>query len=67
VQRDGRNVTVEVTRTETGSWHAGSALLAQIAYTSGLAEALSVRLACLDPGRVVRDLAPRSRLLFKAC
>ena len=44
--------------------HAGSALLAQIADTSGLTRALAVRLTDLkvrrsghDPGRVVRDLA----------
>jgi Transposase DDE domain group 1 len=65
VQRDGRNVTVEVTSDGEGLVsHAGSALLAQIADKSGLTQALSVRLACLkqrdsghDPGRVVRDLA----------
>jgi hypothetical protein len=65
VQRDGRNVTVEVTSDGEGFVsHAGSALLAQIADKSGLTNALSVRLAGLkqrdcghDPGRVVRDLA----------
>jgi DDE family transposase len=65
VQRDGRNVTVEVTADGQGLVsHAGSALLAQIADKSGLTQALSVRLAGLkqrrsghDPGRVVRDLA----------
>ena len=65
VQRDGRNVTVEVTSDGEGLVsHAGSALLAQIADKSGLTQALSVRLAELkvrqsghDPGRVVRDLA----------
>jgi hypothetical protein len=65
VQRDGRNVTVEVTSDGEGLVsHAGSALLAQIADKSGLTQALSVRLAGLkqrdaghDPGRVVRDLA----------
>jgi Transposase DDE domain group 1 len=65
VQRDGRNVTVEVTSDGEGLVsHAGSVLLAQIADKSGLTQALSVRLACLkqrdcghDPGRVVRDLA----------
>jgi hypothetical protein len=65
VQRDGRNVTVEVTSDGEGLVsHAGSALLAQIADKSGLTNALSVRLAGLkqresghDPGRVVRDLA----------
>jgi hypothetical protein len=65
VQRDGRNVTVEVTSDGEGLVsHAGSALLAQIADKSGLTRALSVRLAGLkqresghDPGRVVRDLA----------
>ncbi len=65
VQRDGRNVTVEVTADGEGLVsHAGSALLAQIADKSGLTRALSVRLAGLrqrrsghDPGRVVRDLA----------
>ena len=65
VQRDGRNVTVEVTSDGEGLVsHAGSALLAQVADKSGLTQALSVRLADLkarrsghDPGRVVRDLA----------
>jgi hypothetical protein len=65
VQRDGRNVTVEVRADGEGLVsHAGSALLAQIADMSGLTQALSVRLAGLkerrsghDPGRVVRDLA----------
>ncbi|MCA1680862.1 MAG: IS1380 family transposase, partial [Actinobacteria bacterium] len=65
MQRDGRNVTVEVTSDGEGLVsHAGSALLAQIADTSGLTRALSVRLTDLkvrrsghDPGRVVRDLA----------
>ena len=65
VQRDGRNVTVEVTSDGEGLVsHAGSALLAQVADKSGIAQALSVRLAGLkarrsghDPGRVVRDLA----------
>jgi hypothetical protein len=65
VQRDGRNVTVEVTSDGGGLVsHAGSALLAQIADKSGLTRELSVRLAGLkqresghDPGRVVRDLA----------
>jgi hypothetical protein len=64
VQRDGRNVTVEVTSDGEGLVsHAGSALL-QVADKSGLTQALSVRLAGLkarrsghDPGRVVRDLA----------
>jgi len=65
VQRDGRNVTVEVTADGEGLVsHAGSALLAQVADKSGLTQALSVRLGDLkqrrsghDPGRVVRDLA----------
>ena len=65
VQRDGRNVTVEVTADGEGLVsHVGSALLAQIADKSGLTRALSVRLAGLkarrsghDPGRLVRDLA----------
>jgi hypothetical protein len=65
VQRDGRNVTVEVTADGEGLVsHAGSALLAQIADKSGLTQALSVRLQDVkqrrsghDPGRVVRDLA----------
>jgi len=65
VQRDGRNVTVEVRADGEGLVsHAGSALLAQIADKSGLTQALSLRLAGLkqrrsghDPGRVVRDLA----------
>ena len=42
VQRDGRNVTVEVTADGDGLVsHAGSALLAQIADKSGLTQALS--------------------------
>ena len=65
MQRDGRNVTVEVTSDGEGLVsHAGSALLAQVADKSGLTQVLSVRLAGLkarrsghDPGRVVRDLA----------
>ena len=65
VQRDGRNVTVEVRADGEGVVsHAGSALLAQIADKSGLTAALSLRLEGLkarrsghDPGRVVRDLA----------
>ncbi|MCA1678262.1 MAG: IS1380 family transposase [Actinobacteria bacterium] len=65
MQRDGRNVTVEVTADGEGLVsHAGSALLAQIADKSGLTKALSVRLQDVkqrrsghDPGRVVRDLA----------
>jgi hypothetical protein len=65
VQRDGRNVTVEVTADGEGLVsHAGSALLAQIADESGLTKALSVCLQGVkqrrfghDPGRVVRDLA----------
>jgi hypothetical protein len=48
VQRDGRNVTVEVTSDGEGLVsHAGSALLSQIADKSGLTQALSVRLADL--------------------
>jgi hypothetical protein len=65
VQRDGRNVTVEVTSDGEGLVsHAGSALLAHIADKTGLTQALSVRLAGLkqrrsghDPGRVICDLA----------
>jgi len=65
VQRDGRNVTVEVRADGEGVVsHAGSALVALIADKSGLTGALSVGLAGLrqrrsghDPGRVVRDLA----------
>jgi len=65
VQRDGRNVTVEVRADGEGVVsHAGSALVALIADKSGLSSALSVGLAQLkqrrsghDPGRVVRDLA----------
>jgi len=65
VQRDGRNVTVEVRADGEGVVsHAGSALVALIADKSGLSSALSVGLAELkqrrsghDPGRVVRDLA----------
>ena len=48
MQREGRNVTVEVTSDGEGLVsHAGSALLAQIADNSGLTRALSVRLADL--------------------
>ena len=48
MQRDGRNVTVEVTSDGEGLVsHAGSALLAQIADKSGLTQALSLRLAGL--------------------
>ncbi|MCA1701114.1 MAG: IS1380 family transposase, partial [Actinobacteria bacterium] len=65
MQRDGRNVTVEVRADGEGVVsHAGSALVAQIADKSGLTAALSLRLEGLkqrrsghDPGRVVRDLA----------
>jgi hypothetical protein len=65
VQRDGRNVTVEVTSDGEGLVsHAGSALLAQVADKSGLTKALSEcledvrqRRSVHDPGRVVRDLA----------
>jgi hypothetical protein len=65
VQRDGRNVTVEVTSDGEGLVsHAGSALLAQVADKSGLTNALSEclegvrqRRSVHDPGRVVRDLA----------
>jgi len=65
VQRDGRNVTVEVRADGEGVVsRAGSALMCQIADKSGLTGALSTGLADLkqrrsghDPGRVVRDLA----------
>jgi Transposase DDE domain group 1 len=65
VQRDGRNVTVDVTADGAGLVsHAGSALLVQVADKLGLTMALSARLAALkrrrrghDPGRVIRDLA----------
>ncbi len=65
VQRDGRNVTVEVTADGEGLVsHAGSALLAQVADKTGLTRALSRELGGLrqrggghDPGRVLRDLA----------
>ena len=65
VQRDGRNVTVEVRADGEGVVsHAGSALLAQIADKSGLTRALSLRLEGLkqrqsghDPNRVIRDLS----------
>ena len=65
VQRDGRNVTVEVRADGEGVVsHAGSALVALIADKSGLSGALSAGLAGLrqrrsghDPGRVIRDLA----------
>src|SRR5664280_2122589 len=63
--RDGRPVTVEVTSDGAGLVsHAGTALVAQIADTVGLTNALSLRLAQIkqrrrghDPGRVIRDLA----------
>ncbi len=75
VQRDGRNVTVEVTADGEGLVsHAGSALLAQVADKSGLTPALSVRLEALkqrrcghDPGRVVRDLAVMLAVAVTAC
>jgi len=65
VQRDGRNVTVDVTADGAGLVsHAGTALLSQVADELGLTRALSARSACLkqrrrghDPGRVLRDLA----------
>src|SRR3954467_1916197 len=63
--RDGRQVTVEVTADGAGLVsHAGSALLAQVADTLGLTQALSRGLESIkqrrrghDPGRVIRDLA----------
>jgi Transposase DDE domain group 1 len=65
VQRDGRNVTLDVTADGAGLVsHAGTALLSQVADVLGLTRALSARSACLkqrrrghDPGRVLRDLA----------
>lgn len=65
VTHDGRRITVEVTADGDGLVsHAGSALLARIADTSGLTKALSRELAGLqlragshDRGRVIRDLA----------
>ncbi len=65
VQRDGRDLKVEVTSDGEGLVsHAGSALLAQIADRTGLTRALSLGLSGMkerrsghDPGRVVRDLA----------
>jgi len=65
VQRDGRNVTVEVRADGEGVVsHAGSALVALIADKTGLTGALSEALADVrqrrsghDPGRVIRDLA----------
>lgn len=65
VQRDGRDLKVEVTSDGEGLVsHAGSALLAQIADRTGLTRALSSGLLGMkerrsghDPGRVVRDLA----------
>jgi len=65
VQRDGRNVTVEVRADGEGVVsRAGSALVALIADKTGLTTALSGGLEGLrqrqsghDPGRVVRDLA----------
>jgi hypothetical protein len=56
VQRDGRNVTVEVRSDGEGLVsHAGSALLMQIADKSGLRRALSVRLAGLKQRRSGHD------------
>ena len=63
--RDGRPVTVEVTSDGAGLVsHAGTALVAQVADTVGLTNALSLRLGAIkqrrrghDPGRVIRDLA----------
>ncbi len=65
VQRDGRDLKVEVTADGEGLVsHAGSALLAGVADRMGLTRALSRGLAGMkqrrsghDPGRVVRDLA----------
>jgi DDE family transposase len=65
VTHDGRWITVEVTADGDGLVsHAGSALLARIADTSGLTKALSRELAGLqlragshDRGCVIRDLA----------
>jgi hypothetical protein len=65
VTHDGRGITVEVTPDGAGLVsHAGSALLAGIADTTGLTRAFSRELIGLrqrrgrhDPGRVVRDLA----------
>ncbi len=65
VQRDGRNVTVDVSADGEGLVsHAGSALLAQVADKTGLTKALSAGLQGMrerggghDAGRVVRDLA----------
>jgi hypothetical protein len=65
VQRDGRDLTVEVTADGEGLVsHAGSALLARVADKTGFTGALSRRLWAMkerrsghDPGRVVRDLA----------
>jgi hypothetical protein len=52
MQRDDRNVTLEVTADGEGLVsHAGSALLAQIADKSGLTQALSLRLASLKQRR----------------
>jgi hypothetical protein len=63
VQRDGRNVTVEVRAHEVMS-HAASTLVALVADKSGLTTALSLRLEGLkqsqsghDPARVICDLA----------
>jgi Transposase DDE domain group 1 len=65
VQRDGRDLTVEVTADGEGLVsHAGSALLTRVADKMGFTGALSRRLSAMkerrsghDPGRVVRDLA----------
>ena len=65
VQRNGRELTVEVTADGEGLVsHTGTALLTQVADETGLTRALSRELAELrerrsghDPGRIARDLA----------
>ncbi len=65
VQRDGRELTVDVTADGEGLVsHAGTALLSQVADRCGLTRGLSRGLSGMrerraghDPGRVVRDLA----------
>ncbi len=61
VQRDGRNVTVEVTADGEGLVsHAGSALLAQVADKTGLTRALSAGLAPMRERRGGHDRSHRA-------
>jgi len=75
VQRDGRNVTVEVRSDGDGVVsRAGSALVALIADKTGLTGALSdgldglrQRRSAHDPGRVLRDLAATASPTWARC